>query len=233
MPGSSQHANNIKSWAEDDRPREKMMLKGKAALSDAELLAIIMGSGNREQTAVDLAKQILADVENNWHELARLTLHELCQYKGIGEAKAISIITALEIGSRKAHQLALEKPEVRGSKSAFNILQPMMADLTMEEFWVIFLNSSNKVISIEKISNGGIAQTLVDKRIIFKKALEKMATAIIVAHNHPSGNLKPSESDLSLTQSIKDAGKLLNITLLDHLILSQTAYYSFADADAL
>lgn len=228
-----QKSNNIKSWAEDDRPREKMILKGKSALSDAELLAIIMGSGNREETAVDLAKRILLDVENNWHELSRLSIDRLCEYKGVGEAKAISIITALEIGSRKAQQIALERPKVTGSKSAFAILHPMLGDLSTEEFWVMFLSQSNKVISVERISSGGISQTIVDNRIVFKKALEKTATSIIVAHNHPSGNLNPSKEDIALTKKIKEAGRVLDVQLLDHLILTQTEYFSFADENIL
>lgn len=224
-----ENLKSIKSWALDDRPREKMMLKGKGALSDAELLAIIMGSGNKKETAVDLAKRILSDVKNNWHELGRLDISELCEYKGIGEAKAISIITALEIGRRKATQLALEKPKITESKKAFEILHPLMADLSTEEFYVIFLNQANKVISVDKISTGGITSTVVDVRMVFIKALEKKATAIIVSHNHPSGNLTPSMADKRLTTELRKAGDLLNIRLLDHLIITQTEYLSFAD----
>lgn len=226
-------STSLKSWAEDDRPREKLMLKGKAALSDAELLAIIMGSGNRNETAVDLAKRMLADVGNNWHQLARLGLSDLCKYKGIGEAKAIGIITALEIGSRKSLQLALEKPKITSSQKCFEVLQPYMADLNIEEFWAIFLNQKNDVISIEKQSVGGISGTAVDHRLLFKSALEKHATSIIIAHNHPSGNLKPSKSDKEITRLIKESGRILNIHLLDHLIISTTDYYSFADHEVL
>ncbi|MGI9525947.1 MAG: RadC family protein [Weeksellaceae bacterium] len=224
---------NLKSWAEDDRPREKMILKGKAALSDAEHLAIIMGSGNKDETAVDLAKRVLQDVQGNWHELARLSISELCQYKGIGEAKAISIITALEIGKRRAQQMALVKPNITSSESAFALLHPLMSDLTTESFYVIYLNQGNRVIKIEQISGGGIAATLVDIRVIFSLALEKKATSIIVSHNHPSGNLNPSKSDKKITEQIKEAGEMLQIPLLDHLIITQTEYLSFADEGIL
>lgn len=225
--------NHIKAWAEEDRPREKLMLKGKAALSDAELLAIILGSGNREETAVDLARRMLNQCKNNWHELSRLGLNELCKFKGIGEAKAISIITALEIGSRKAHQLALEKPKVTGSKDCFDLFHPKIADLNTEEFWVMYLNQGNRVISIEKLSSGGLTQTVVDKRLIFKSAFEKNATAVILAHNHPSGNLTPSAADRQITDEIKKAGDIVGVQLLDHLIVTSGSYYSFIDEGML
>lgn len=233
MSKEYQHTKSLKHWAEDDRPREKLMLKGKASLSDAELLAIIMGSGNRVQTAVDLAKQILADVEYNWHALARLSLQQLMQYKGIGEAKAISIITALEIGNRKALQLALDKPKVSSSMDAFEVLRPFLADLNVEEFWVIFLNQANKVMAVEQVSSGGISYTLADPRLIFRTALEKFATAVIVAHNHPSGNTKPSEQDIKLTKKLVECGKLLDVPVLDHLIVTQKAYFSFRDENKI
>ena len=219
----------LNHWAEDDRPREKLMLKGKAALSDAELLAIIMGSGSRNETAVDLAKRILKDYKNNWHELAKLNVTELKKYKGIGEAKAIGIITTLEIGRRRALQNTIEKPVIKSSRSAYEILNPLLGDLPIEEFWVLFLSQSNKVIGKEKMSSGGISGSLVDVRMVFKRALELYATGIIVSHNHPSGNLSPSPQDISLTQKLKQAGEILEIQVLDHLIITQTDYFSFAD----
>lgn len=223
----------LNQWAEDDRPREKLMAKGIISLSDAELLAIIMGSGSRNETAVDLAKRILADHKNNWHELARLNINELKKYKGIGEAKAICIITALEIGKRRNLQKATEKPTIKGSQNAFDLLHPRIADLPVEEFWAVFLSQSNRVISTEKISSGGIVGTTIDTRTLFKRALELYATSIIVAHNHPSGGLGPSFQDKAVTQRIKNAGEILNITLLDHLIITQTGYFSFADEKLL
>lgn len=225
----SEKTKNIKSWAEDDRPREKLMLKGKSSLSDAELLAIIMGSGNREETAVDLAKRILGESENNWHELARKTIKELCEFKGVGEAKAIGIITALEIGRRRALQQALDKPVIASSQAAANIMQPIIGDLPTEEFWVLYLNQSNKVLKYQRVSIGGIAQTLVDQRLVFKYALELNATALILSHNHPSGKLKPSPADLDLTKNIKKAGEIMNVQVLDHLIITQTEYLSLVD----
>ena len=233
MPESYNQINRIKAWAEEDRPREKLMLKGKSALSDAELLAIIMGSGNREETAVDLARRILTDCQNNWHQLARLSISDLMKYKGVGEAKAISIVTALEIGSRKAHQLALEKPKVNNSIKAFELLQHRMADLSVEQFWIIYTNNAQKVISIDQISTGGLTQTIVDKRIIFKKALEKNATGFVLAHNHPSGNLTPSQADIHLTRELKKGADYLNIDLNDHIIIASTKYYSFKDEGLL
>ena len=233
MPEEYLNIKKIKSWAEDDRPREKLMLKGKSALSDAELLAIIMGSGNKEETAVDLAKRILNDVNNNWHELSRLSLAQLKSYKGIGEAKAISILTVLEIGNRKSLQFALEKPKVTNSTQVFELLRPYLADLNIEEFWVIFLNQANKVIAIEPVSTGGISFTLADPRLIFRNALEKFATAVIVAHNHPSGNPKPSSQDIKLTKKLVECGQILDIAVLDHLIVTQKEYYSFKDENQM
>ena len=224
---------SIKNWAQDDRPREKLLLKGRNSLSDSELLAIIMGSGSRNESAVELAKKILASVGNNWNNLSMLTVKDLCKFKGVGEAKAISIITALEIGRRKAAQALSEKPKIGTSKDAFVIFQSMMGDSTVEEFWVLFLNQANFVIHKEQISKGGISQTSVDIRIILKIALEEMATGLILGHNHPSGNLKPSESDKQITRKIKEAGKMMDIDVLDHLIITQKAYFSFAEEGML
>lgn len=224
---------SIKNWAQDDRPREKLLLKGRSSLSDSELLAIIMGSGNRKESAVDLAKRMMDSVDNNWNNLSKLTVKELCKFQGIGEAKAISIVTALEIGRRRAAQGVLEKTKISSSKDAFLIFQGEIGDSTVEEFWVIFLNQANFVLKKEQISKGGINQTSVDLRIILKIALEEMATAIILGHNHPSGNLKPSQADLQLTQKISQAGKNMDIEVLDHLIVTQKTYLSFADEGLL
>lgn len=224
---------SIKFLAEDDRPREKFLLKGKNALSDAELLAIIMGSGNREDSAVDLARKILDSVGNNWHNLSLLQISDLTKFKGVGEAKAISIATALEIGRRRASQEVPEKTQITNSADTYKVLQPQLGDLQTEEFWVVFLNQSNRVLGKSKLSSGGINQSVVDVRILFKNALEHFATGIIIAHNHPSGNLKPSQEDLKITKQIGEGGKILNIQLIDHLIIAQNSYLSFADENLL
>ncbi|QIG90756.1 DNA repair protein RadC [Chryseobacterium sp. POL2] len=224
---------SIKFLAEDDRPREKFLLKGRNALSDSELLAIIMGSGNREESAVELARRILESVSNNWHQLSLLSIQDLMKFKGIGEAKAISIATALEIGNRKALQEVPEKIQIGSSKDAYKVLKVFLSELRHEEFWVLFLNQSNKIVHKTCLSQGGIAQAVVDVRILFRMALDHFATGIIVAHNHPSGSLKPSAEDIRITKDIKEAGKLLKIELLDHLIVSQQSYFSFADENML
>jgi DNA repair protein RadC len=220
---------SIKFLAEDDRPREKFLLKGRSSLSDSELLAIIMGSGNRDETAVELARRILASVNNNWHQLSLLSVKDLTKFKGVGEVKAISITTALEIGRRRATQEIPEKPVISSSKTAYQILKNYLSDLRTEEFWAIFLNQSNKVIHVSQLTQGGISQSIVDVRTLFKTALDHFSTGIIIAHNHPSGNLKPSREDIDVTQKIKEAGNTLNIQLLDHLIITQNSYFSFSD----
>ncbi len=224
---------NIKSLAEDERPREKLLAKGKNSLSDAELLAIIIGSGSKNESSVHLAQRILSSVNNNWNELAKLSISDLCKFNGIGKVKAIEITASLEVGRRKSLQEALKREKISSSKDAFDILQPIIGDHTFEEFWVLFLSRSNQILSKEKISQGGITGTVVDSRLIFKHALELNAVSIIISHNHPSGNLQPSKADLQLTQEIKDGGKLLNINLIDHLIITQTSYFSFADEGIL
>ena len=224
---------SIKFLAEDDRPREKFLLKGKNAVSDAELLAIIMGSGSRNESAVELARRILDSVGNNFHELSKLSLQDLMKFKGVGEAKAISIATALEIGRRRASQEVPERKEIGKSLDAYEIFRPYLSDLNTEEFWAIFLNQKNKVIQTKQLTSGGISSSIVDIRVLYKTAIEVFAVGIIVAHNHPSGNLKPSQEDLKITKQISDAGNILNIKLLDHLILSQTSYFSFADEQLL
>ena len=224
---------SIKFLAEDDRPREKFLLKGKNSLSDAELLAIIMGSGNREDSAVELGRKILDSVGNNWHNLSLLQISDLIKFKGVGEAKAISIATALEIGRRRASQEVPEKIQINSSSDLFKVLQPFLGDLQTEEFWVVFMNQSNRILGKSKLSSGGINQSVVDVRILFKAALENFATGIVIAHNHPSGNLKPSQEDLKITKQISEGGKILNIQLLDHLIITQNSYLSFADENLL
>ena len=224
---------SIKNWKEDDKPREKMILKGKEVVSDAELIAILIGSGNRSESAVDLSKRILSKVDNNLNNLARLTVDQLMEFKGIGEAKAVSIITALELGRRRRLEEALALSKVTSSKEVFEILQPLIGELKHEEFWVLYLNNSNKIIHKYQLSKGGITGTVVDTRMVFKKAFELSATALIIAHNHPSGTLKPSEADKILTQKIKTAGETLDIKIIDHLIITEKAYFSFADQNIL
>lgn len=219
----------IKSWALDDRPREKLVAKGKQALSDAELIAILIGSGNRDESAVGLSKRILKSVEGNINSLAKLSLEKLIEFKGIGEAKAIGIITALELGKRRQLEIALEKPKITSSKNVFHLMQPIIGDIEHEEFWVLFLNNSNKVLAKTQISKGGLTATIVDVRLLFKRALELTSVGIIVCHNHPSGKLEPSNADKQITQKIKQAGVTLDIKLLDHLIVTQKSYFSFAD----
>lgn len=224
---------NIKSLAEEERPREKLLLRGKQSLSDAELLAIILGSGSKSESSITLAQRILSSVNHNWNELAKLTIRDLCKFNGVGKVKAIEIITSLEIGRRKALQQALKKEKISSSKDAYNILQPIIGDLMIEEFWVIYLSRSNKILSKEKISQGGITGTMVDNRLIFKHAIELNAVSLIISHNHPSGNIQPSNSDIQITHEIKKAGNLLNITLMDHLIVTQTSFFSFVDENLL
>lgn len=223
----------IKSWALDDRPREKLISKGKNALSDAELMAILIGSGSRDESAVDLSKRILNSVNRNINELAKLSIENLIQFKGIGEAKAIAIITALELGKRRQLETALEQPKITSSKAVFNVMQPIIGDLRHEEFWVLFLNNSNKVLAKHQVSKGGLTATVVDVRLLFKRALELASVAMIICHNHPSGKLTPSEADKQLTQKIKNAGLTLDIKLLDHLIITEKDYFSFADEGQL
>ncbi|WP_428742987.1 RadC family protein [Tenacibaculum sp.] len=224
---------SIKSWALDDRPREKLMFKGKTLLSDAELIAILIGSGNREESAVDLSKRILLSVNNDLNALAKLSVEELMKFKGIGEAKAISIVTALEFGKRRQFEDKASTPKINSSKDVANIMQPLIGDLQHEEFWVLYLNNSNKVLAKHQLSKGGFTATLVDVRLLYKRSLELSAVGIIVCHNHPSGKLSPSQSDIELTNKIKKAGLTLDIKLLDHLIITEKAYFSFADEGIL
>ena len=219
----------IKSWALDDKPREKLIVKGKSVLTDAELVAIIIGSGNRNESAVELSKRILISAENNLNRLATLSIEQLIQFKGIGEAKAISIITALELGKRRHFEQLLVKTKITSSTDVFSILQVHIGELEHEEFWVLYLNNANKILAKKQLSKGGLTATMVDVRLLFKKAVELSAIAIIICHNHPSGKLKPSNSDKELTKKIKESGEILDIKLLDHLIIAQKDYFSFAD----
>ncbi len=220
----------IRQWSEDDRPREKMMLKGKGQLSRAELIAILIGSGNQEESAVALSKRILISVDNNLAELSRLSVNDLCKFKGIGPAKAISIVAAMELGRRRrADDVIFDKTKITSSQDAFNLLYADLTDKYHEEFWILLLDRANKVIRKVNISEGGIAGTVADPKKIFTLALEQHSSAIILAHNHPSNNLVPSPNDTELTKKIVSGGKHLDISILDHLIIGNDRYYSFAD----
>ena len=224
---------SIKNWNEDDRPREKLLLKGRTALSDAELIAILIGSGSRNESAVSLSQRILASVSNNLSELGRLSIPELMEFKGIGEAKAICIAAAMELGRRRRTGEALERKKITSSNSVFEYVQPIIGELPHEEFWILYLNNSNKIIKSAQLSKGGITGTVVDVRLAFKDALQLGAVGIILAHNHPSGTLKPSQADIQLTKKLKTAGDSLDIKVLDHLIITEKAYFSFADENMM
>jgi len=223
----------IKSWAEDDRPREKLVAKGRHILSDAELIAILIGSGNKNETAVELSKKILNSVSNNLNELSRLSIIDLMKFKGIGEAKAISIVAALELGRRRKESETIKREKITSSKQAYEFMQSVFLDLPHEEFWLLMLNRSNTVIKKEFISRGGIAGTVVDAKIIFKMALDNLASSIMLFHNHPSGNLKPSDADIAITKKMKEAGALLEVSVLDHIIITDENYFSFNDEGML
>ncbi len=223
----------IKNWAEEDRPREKLLLKGRAALSDAELIAILIGSGSTELSAVELSRFILNDVTNDLGSLARLSVGDLKRYKGIGEAKALSIISALELGRRRKEAEPQKRDKISSSRDIYDLMKPHLLDLHYEEFWVVLLNRANIVLKKAVISTGGISGTVADPRLIFKVALENTASAIILVHNHPSGNAKPSDADIDITKKMKEGGKLLEIPVLDHLIFTDLEYYSFADEGRL
>lgn len=222
-------SNPITKWSLDDRPREKLLLKGNTALSNAELIAILIGSGSRKESAVDLAKRILQSTNTNLNALAKLSIADLQKFKGIGEAKAVSIVAALELGRRRRLEKALEIPKIVSSTDAFELIQPVLGDLNHEEFWVIYLNNANKVILKKQLGKGGFTGTLVDVRMVCKNALENNATGMILCHNHPSGKRKPSQSDINLTKKITEAGKILDIKVLDHIIVAHDSYFSFAD----
>lgn len=223
----------ISTWSEEDRPREKMLLKGVNALSDAELLAILIGSGSRSQNAVELCRHVLCDAHQSLHELGRKSVAELKYYRGIGEAKAITIVAALELGRRRQMSDLRQRPKVSSSRDAFNAIAPLIADLNHEQFWVLLLNQAGEIMERRMVSSGGMTSTIVDPRHFFRIALEGKATSVIAAHNHPSGRLEASAADISLTQKLVQAGKLLDLPLLDHLIVSEKGYFSFADEGKL
>lgn len=224
---------SIKDWAEDDRPREKMMKKGISALSNAELLAILFGTGTRNESAVELARKVLSRSGNNLNLLARMNLKEICEVKGIGEAKAITLLTALELGRRRTTDEAVARKQIKTSRDVFDVFGPRLGDLPHEEFWILLLRQSNTIIEEVKISMGGITGTVTDVRMILKTAIDKMACSLILCHNHPSGTLAPSEQDKEITRKIKDGGKLLDITVIDHIIVTAADYYSFSDNNIL
>ncbi len=224
---------SIKHWSDDDKPREKLVNKGKSVLSDAELIAILIGSGSRNESAVELSKRILASVNNNLNELGKLSIKQLMQFKGIGEAKAVTIAAALEIGRRRRGEEAVKITKINSSRDAFELLHSTMGELPHEEFWIVYLNNANSVLQLSQLSKGGLTGTLVDVRIVMKQALELGAVALILAHNHPSGTLKPSAADKQITQKLKLGAQALDIKVLDHLIITQKDYFSFADEGVL
>lgn len=221
--------SGIRAWPENDRPREKLLEKGRLMLTEAELIALLIGSGTKDETAVELSKRILGAVGNDLNFLGRLTINELTKFKGIGEAKAISIVAALELGRRRKEAEKATTQKIITSEDAFYVMKPVLQDLPYEEFWLLMLNRANKLIRKQLISRGGISGTVVDPKIIFRTAMEYYSTSIIVCHNHPSGNLQPSEADIRITKNIREAGRIMEIGLVDHLIITDTGYYSFAD----
>jgi len=225
--------SGIKAWAEDDQPREKLLNKGKNSLSDAELIAILIGIGNREMSAVELSKLILQSTGNNLNELAKMGVSELMKFKGIGEAKAISIVAAMELARRRKETEQVKKEKIKFSRQAYDILKPFMMDLNHEQFWMICLNRNLEVIKVIQISTGGVTGTIADPKMIFKLALEQLSCSIIISHNHPSGSLKPSEADKKLTKLLKDGAEILDITFSDHIIFTDNGYFSFADENLL
>ncbi|AMS27900.1 hypothetical protein AEM51_13630 [Bacteroidetes bacterium UKL13-3] len=224
---------SIKHWAEDDRPREKFLQKGRNSLSDAELIAILISTGTKDESAVDLAKNILAATHNNLNELGKFSVNDLTKIKGIGPAKAITIIAALELGRRRKDEDRKERQKLLNSKDCYLYIEPFLVDLPHEEFWVVLLNRANKIIGHKRISEGGVSGTVVDFKIILKYALENLACSIVLAHNHPSGNTVPSQADKTLTQKLKEACNLVDILVIDHIIVGDKAYYSFSDDGAL
>jgi DNA repair protein RadC len=224
---------SIKTWALEDRPREKLLSKGPEALSQSELLAIILGSGSREKSAVALASQLLNSYDHNLLQLAKANFEELTSVKGIGPAKAVSILACLELVKRKLSSEAKTYTQIKSSQDAFYVFDPLFQDLLHEEFWVIYLNRNNRIIKSENLSKGGVAGTVVDQKIIFKRALQLLASSIVLAHNHPSGNLRPSQEDLKITKKIKAGAEILGLKVLDHLIISEEGYFSFSDEGIL
>lgn len=235
MKKETQALSHIKilNWAEEDRPREKLLLKGKSTLSDAELIGILIGSGTFALSAVDLGKQILQSVDNNLNELAKLSVKDLEKFKGIGEAKAITIVSALELGRRRKEAEVPKKTQIKHPQDVHTLMIPYLLDLPYEEFWILLLNRANIVIKPVKISSGGVQGTVVDAKIIFKHALENLASGIVLVHNHPSGSLQPSQADLQITKKLQQAGQVLEIPILDHIIFADKAYFSFNEKNLL
>jgi DNA repair protein RadC len=219
----------ITEWAVEDRPRERLWNKGPSSLSDAELIAILIGSGTKNASAVDIARELLAMAGNNLTDLGKLSIGDIKKLKGIGGARAVTIVAALELGRRRTLAEASDNPQIKSSADVFNIFHPLMEDLPHEEFWILYLNRANRVVNRMKISQGGVSGTVTDVRIVLKKAIETLASGLVICHNHPSGNNSPSDSDIKITQKIKEAGALMDIQLLDHLIICGKDYYSFAD----
>jgi len=223
----------ISKWAEDDRPREKLLLKGKHSLSDAELLAILLGTGSRNQSALDLAKTILTESRNNLIELSKMQISELMHFRGIGQAKAITVIAALELGRRRRGSEVIQRKKIQSSKDVFELFQVELAEKKYEGFWLLLLDRSNKIVGQEKISEGGTAGTVADPKRIFKVAIDRFASSLILCHNHPSGNVEPSQADITLTRKLIHAGTLLDIQILDHIIIGEENYFSFADENMM
>ncbi len=224
---------SIKQWNEDDRPREKLLLKGKMSLSDAELIAILIGSGSKNESAVALSQRILRSANNNLNTLGKFSISDLTHFKGIGQAKAITILAAMELGRRRRNEEAVKQKKITDSTKVFEYFQPLIGELPHEEFWILYLNNSNKVLRHMQLSKGSITGTLVDVRLLFKEAVLLGAVSIILAHNHPSGMLKPSQADINITKKIKAAGEQLDIKVLDHLIITESNFFSFADENLL
>jgi DNA repair protein RadC len=233
MQENQDKALGIKNWAAEDRPREKLLLKGRASLTDAELIAILLGTGTASFSALDLAKKVLQSTANNLDQLAKLEITDLIKTKGIGEAKAITIVAALELGRRRKELAVTEKPKITSSRDVFEQVSSDLMDLPHEEFWIILTNRANRIVKKQQISSGGVAGTVADPKLIFKLAIAELASGLILAHNHPSGNLYASQADIALTKKIKEAGNLLEIQLLDHIIVAGKRYFSFADEGML
>lgn len=229
MKEQPQKKLSIKAWAEDDRPREKMMTKGRDALTSAELIAILIGSGTKDESAVDVAKRILDSVDNDLNKLGQLSIRDLMKFKGIGQARAVVISSALELGRRRKNFESAKSSKIETSDSAYKILYPYLADLDHEQFYALLLNKANKLIEVVRVSQGGVSATIADTRIILKLAIERLASSIIISHNHPSGALKPSQADIDLTNNLKAASKIIDVKLLDHIIITNDSYFSFAD----
>ena len=223
--------SSIKSWAEEDRPREKLLMYGKAALSDAELLAILIGSGTVETNAIELAAQILQNVNGNLSELGRRSVKELMKFKGIGEAKAITIAAAVELGRRRQMSDVMKRDQITCARDVYDALLPTLIDLPHEEFWIVLLNRASHIIGQQRISSGGVSGVAVDAKMVFRPAIEALASSLVVAHNHPSGNLTPSQSDIDLTRKLKKAGESLDIAVVDHIIVAHSGFFSFAESD--